>query len=125
VAEAEVIGALRDERLSLRKALRAGPRSPVDALQCPSGEGSAAATSKEERPGSDSSGLPIIVLQEPAQPLAAMDRALGDLGGRLFLAEAAQPRVADAAVAYRVLFGPRRSIVCRRIGVQRATNEFG
>jgi len=50
----------------------------------------------KERPRSDSGGLPVIVLQQPAQPLAANDRAFGDLRGRFFLADAAQPGIADA-----------------------------
>ena len=37
---------------------------------------------KEERPNPASGGLPIIMVQQPAQSLAALYRAFGDLAGR-------------------------------------------
>ena len=47
--------------------------------------------------------LPIIVLQQPAQPLAALDRAFGDLRGRLTCAQRPRPKAPPgcAATIYR------------------------
>ena len=51
---------------------------------------------REGWPNRGSRRLPTIVLQHPAQALAAFDRAFGKFLRRFFLAEAAEPRLPTA-----------------------------
>lgn len=92
-------------------------RAAPDADLRSGGTRGAVAFADHDAMGADSrsGGLPIVVLQQFAQQLAANNRAFDDFLGRFLLAEAAQPRVAYALVRpFLIVIGYYSLIMCRK-----------